>query len=254
MACAALFWSGCESLDCETGTIEVGGECIVEAPVSCGAGTVFTGGQCISLGVTGCGRGSFLEGNTCIPEIGLAGNAGRLVELHITAPSLLGDLFAQDLEGYSTGKISMFVGIHDPLRTAPRLYGGRGALQPPLIYVLDRAESFVTTVTILDQAMESDPAALKLPLTIDDSLELVAATVTNAELTAPDDRVPIVVRGEIVGVITPGAADQLIVNAFTLRQAFLNTNTEPDVDYDEDGTPESWRFTGSFEAEPVWVF
>ncbi len=254
VAGVALFGSGCQSLDCEPGTIEVGGECIVETPISCGEGTFLTGGQCISFGVTGCGRGAFLDGNTCVPVIGLSGNAGRLVELQITAPALLGDLFALDLDGYSTGEILMFVGIHDPLRTTPRLYGGRGVLRPPLIYVLDRAEGFATTATILDRVLDSDPAAFELPLTIDDSLELVAATVFNAAVVKPDNRVPIIERGEISGVITPDAADRLVVNGFALRTLFESTNTEPDVDYDEDGTAESWRFTGSFEAEPVWVF
>ena len=221
--------------------------------MSCGAGTVLTGGQCISLGVTGCGRGSFLSGNTCIPEINLAGNAARLVDLEITEPSVLQDVFAVDLEGYASGEILMFVGIHDPLGVTPRLYGGSGALQPPLIYILDRTAGFATTVTILDQAMESDPAALELPLTTNDSLALVAATVSNAELTTYD-RMPIVARGEVVGIITPDVADRLTVNGFTLRTLFSNTGTEASVDHDEDGTAESWRFSGSFEAEPVWVF
>ena len=254
VAGTALLWGGCESLECEPGTVEVGGECIVEAPVSCGGGTVFTAGQCISLGVTGCGRGSFLDGNFCVPEIGFPGNAGRLVDLQITQPSVLDDLFELDLAGYSSGEILMFVGVHDPLRTAPRLYGGRGALQPPLIYNLDRAEGFATTVTILGQAMDSDPAALKLPLTTEDSLDLAAATVSNAELDTYGARVLIVARGEITGVITPAAADSLVVNGFSLTTVFSNTNTEPNVDYDDDGTPESWRLTGSFEAEPVWLF
>ena len=58
------------------------------------------------------------------------------------------------------------------------------------------------------------------------------------------------------GIITPENADALFIDQAgqTLKALLESLGEVPDVDYDMNGTPESYTITATFATVPVWLF
>ncbi len=221
----------------------------------CGEGTVLGGGECVSPAVT-CGRGTQLRDKLCQPEIDLMGNASRFTLVRIDEPSYAAQLLTEDLKGYATGQLLYLVGVHDPFGTEPYLYGGPGQRQQARLYALDRERSFAVSAVQAGDTISGDLTEMSLPVTIDDMLTLSDAAISSARVgyLYGAGRDPVLLEGDLTGVIRPQAADAVDIGGLSLRTLLDNEGVEPNIDFDEDGNNESWLLTGSFEAEPVWMF
>jgi hypothetical protein len=250
--------TACQQLECAEGTHEKSGACVASLSPRCGDGTELRAGACVPVGGGGaeCGPGTHSEGGACVPDLQITANAARLIEVDILEPRILGQVATGPLNGaLDSGDALVYVAVYEPFPAATRVWGGGGTRASDGSYILDGDQAFDAKATRSGTQLSSEPFAMYFPALGSDALRLERVAITNLHVEVLE-RGLIPLAGTMTGVITPQNASKVFIelaNA-TMDETLLALGVEPDVDYDGDGTLESWTLQYEFFSEPIWLF
>lgn len=277
--CAIWLCAGCEDpLDCGTGAHREGNECIASLNPTCAPGTELKNGSCVAVAGGGgqeCGPGTHVVENKCVPDLAAQGNAMRVDDMSVTVPTDIADVATNAVQkGLMDGSILLFMGVHAPRPSALRFYGGMGKLSAsedgsyalleeghkfPGDSVSDLEEGPFDAKATLDGATyTTEPFVLTAQIVGSRPLKLIDAVIRKAKLETREAGVVVVTSGEITAVLTPANGDRVFLSetSSSITKALVDVlHVEPDVDQDQDGKKESWRFTMKFTAGTIaWLF
>lgn len=183
--------------------------------------------------------------------------AGRWNDVTVLMPSAFAEVDPHP-EGFRNKTVHMFVATFTTAEGAERVYGGVGGpFHNNGSYLLVKDTIFhVSAARDGAGRLSTSPFDVHFVLGLGLDLALVDAELTTMVTTPGAHGSNVIASGDFSAVLTPENADQVYLSpTLTLREfLLLFPGLLPDVDHNQDGTLESWRFKYHFETEVVLLY
>ena len=216
-----------------------------------------TGFECPSCECNCTGRGPAADaGPGDVGELDtedLTGTAWRIEEMAFSAPltGLLGDeLNSVVAKEIGAGNINVILHVTGDERETQTLNLEVGAAAAASEKYSFSEEPVAMVCTLIGQLFTTDETgALTVPTDLMDPPALpISALLLSGRIAADGAEIT---DGILDGVLTGEDAAGIKIAGGPLGDMLVGLDVPPDMDLDDDGTPESWRFLGDFTAIQV---
>jgi len=183
----------------------------------------------------------------------LTGTAWRIEEMIFTAP--LTGLFGDELNGViadeiAAGNINVILHVTEDDRESKTLGLAVGAAHTTgAAYSFSEAPADMSCTLLGPQFTTDETGALTVPTDLMDPPALPINELLLSGTIAMDGSS--IDAGVIDGVLTGEDAALIKIAGVALGDKLVGLKVPPDLDLDDDGTPESWRFLGDWSAVQV---
>jgi len=202
-----------------------------------------------SLLATGCNSEPCDQNSTgtCVGD-----DVGRVLTLQFVRPDVLDVMIEWPVDGVrDESHDAMFLGAYESPAGGLRIWGGNGH-NGSAAGTLHPEQTFDVSAVRSDLGVYTE--SFDLGLTANDGQKLVMSSAVLFEIEldeTADAMVP--TRARLIGVISPQMAASVTVSRLnmTLAEFLLDSGSAPDVDFDHDGTNESWVAEGTLVTTPA---
>ena len=183
----------------------------------------------------------------------LTGAAWRIGEMAFTAPltGMFGDelntVISDEIVAGNINVLLLVTGDDRETNTLTLQVGAAGAAGDA--YSFTEAPADMVCALAGQQFTTVETGALTVPTDLMDPPALPIDALRLSGTIAADGTA--VAAGVIDGVLTGGDAALIKIAGVALGDMLVGLQVPPDVDLDDDGTPESWRFLGDWSAVQV---